>query len=66
LYIRYGRNSGLLLPQVATEQNWNLREFLENVSMKAGLPKEHYKNQSAELFTFEAVVIEEPDREKLK
>lgn len=57
LYIRYSRNSGILLPQVAEERKWTVKEFLENVSMKAGIPRDFYQKQEAELFSFEAIVI---------
>lgn len=38
LYLRLGRQSGLLLPQVAVEWGWDRREFLRRTYEKAGLP----------------------------
>ena len=58
LLIKLDWHSGLLLPQVATEHGWSLIEFLEQTSMKAGLPKHGYKDQYAEIYSFTAVVFE--------
>jgi len=55
LYIVKGINSGVLLPQVAQEYNWDVRTFLEQVAIKAGLPKEAWKD--AELYSFTADII---------
>ena len=55
LYIMKGIQSGLLLPQVATEFGWNRDEFLEHLCMKAGLPKDAWKD--AELYTFTAEIL---------
>ena len=35
LIVKYGYNSGLLLPQVPIEYGWNEREFLEHTCEKA-------------------------------
>jgi hypothetical protein len=55
LVIRKGSQSGLLLPQVATEQGWNRETFLKNICAKAGLPENAWRD--AELYTFSAEVI---------
>ena len=55
LYIMKGMQTGLLLPQVATELGWSRDEFLEHVCVKAGLPKNAWKD--AELYTFTAEII---------
>jgi AmmeMemoRadiSam system protein B/AmmeMemoRadiSam system protein A len=55
LYIMKGTQSGLLLPQVATEFRWDRNAFLENVCVKAGLPKDAWKD--AELYTFTAEIL---------
>lgn len=57
LYIRYRNHSGLLLPQVAAERNWDVKTFLENLCLKAGLPKTTYYDPEAEIFSFEALII---------
>jgi len=50
-------HSGLLLPQVATEYGWNVTQFLEQTCLKAGLPKESYKDKYAEVYRFSAEVF---------
>lgn len=55
LYIIKDNQTGLLLPQVATEFGWDRNEFLEHLCMKAGLPKDAWKN--AELYTFTAEIL---------
>jgi AmmeMemoRadiSam system protein B/AmmeMemoRadiSam system protein A len=55
LFIVKGMQSGLLLPQVATELGWNRDTFLEQVCAKAGLPKDAWKD--AELYAFTAEII---------
>jgi hypothetical protein len=59
LMIRKGFNSGLLLPQVATDYGWSRKEFLENVCYKAGLDKDAYK-ENADIYIFSAEVFGEP------
>jgi hypothetical protein len=55
LYIMKGMQSGLLLPQVATEFGWDRNAFLEHVCMKAGLSKDAWKD--AEIYTFTAEIL---------
>jgi MEMO1 family protein len=55
LVIRKGSQSGLLLPQVATEQGWDRLTFLKHLCMKAGLPEYAWKD--AELYSFTAEII---------
>jgi AmmeMemoRadiSam system protein A len=57
LMIRLDMHSGLLLPKVATEYNWNTETFLEQVCLKAGLPKNAYKDKAAEIYKFTADVF---------
>jgi AmmeMemoRadiSam system protein A len=61
LFIKNGFYQGLLLPQVATEYNWNSKEFLEHTCQKAGLPRECYKSKGCEIFIFSATVFGEKD-----
>lgn len=58
LFIMQGSQSGLLLPQVAEQLQWDRNMFLEQVSLKAGLPKDAWK--TARLFTFTADIIQAP------
>jgi AmmeMemoRadiSam system protein B/AmmeMemoRadiSam system protein A len=55
LYITNDRNTGILLPQVPVEQKWDTPAFLENVSLKAGMPKDAWK--TSKLFIFTADII---------
>jgi MEMO1 family protein len=55
LVIRKGMQSGLLLPQVASEYGWGRETFLDQLCVKAGLPKGSWRD--AELFSFTAEVI---------
>jgi AmmeMemoRadiSam system protein B/AmmeMemoRadiSam system protein A len=57
LMIVLDMHSGLLLPQVATENNWNRFTFLEQTCLKAGLPKNSYKERSAQIYRFTAEVF---------
>ena len=59
LIVRNGFNSGLLLPQVPVEYNWNEKEFLEYTCEKAGLPKDYWKNPDTEIQKFEGIVFKE-------
>ncbi len=56
LFISKGNHSGLLLPQVPVEYNWSRDTFLLQVCLKAGLPKDAWK-QGADLYIFEAIVF---------
>jgi len=49
---------GLLLPQVPVENNWDRVTFLEEGSLKAGLPRDAWR-RGAKLFVFEAIVFHE-------
>jgi AmmeMemoRadiSam system protein A len=57
LYMKRGPQSGLLLPQVATENKWDKKTFLEYTCYKAGLPKDAYKSQDIEIYIFSADVF---------
>ncbi|MEE9441919.1 MAG: AmmeMemoRadiSam system protein B [candidate division Zixibacteria bacterium] len=52
LLIRLDLHSGLLLPQVATENKWGRQTFLEQTCLKAGLPKNSYKDKQAQIYKF--------------
>ncbi|MCK9431048.1 MAG: AmmeMemoRadiSam system protein B [Candidatus Omnitrophica bacterium] len=63
--VRKGYQSGVFLPQVATETGWNKEEFLNNLcAHKAGLPQDAWKDKSTELYIFNAEVFSE--KEELK
>ncbi|MDX1779613.1 MAG: AmmeMemoRadiSam system protein A [Thermodesulfobacteriota bacterium] len=57
IYIIKDYHSGLLLPQVATEQGWDRKTFLEHTCTKAGLPEDAWKDSSTEIYTFSADIF---------
>jgi uncharacterized protein len=63
LQSRYG--SGLFLPQVPVEQKWNIREYLTNLSYKAGAPSDAWLLPDSKLYTFCSLIFREklPNRD---
>lgn len=58
--VKRGLNSGVFLPQVATETGWSRDEFLSNLcATKAGLPADAWKDKKTELYIFTAQVFGE-------
>lgn len=57
LYVRRGMRSGVLLPQVAREWNWDRETFLANTCQKAGLPADAWRDPDTEILTFTAQVF---------
>jgi AmmeMemoRadiSam system protein B/AmmeMemoRadiSam system protein A len=56
--IKSGFNSGVFLPQVATEYHMTLEQFLgELCSQKAGLPRDCFTKPNVELYVFTAQVF---------
>lgn len=51
--------SGLLLPQVATEQGWEAEEFLNEACMKAGLSPDSWLIPSTKVQIFQADIFAE-------
>ncbi len=49
--------SGLLLPQVATEYNWDAKTFLDHTCDKAGLPSSCWTRKNVEILTFEGQIF---------
>jgi AmmeMemoRadiSam system protein A len=58
-FIRRGPASGVLLPQVATEQGWDRETFLRHTCRKAGLPGDCWQEPDTELYRFQAIVFGE-------
>ncbi len=56
LVIEKNGKKGVLLPQVAVENNWTRETFLEQACLKAGLPKNAWQ-AGADIFVFEAIVF---------
>ncbi|MCX6076214.1 MAG: AmmeMemoRadiSam system protein B [Campylobacterales bacterium] len=56
IYIKKGSKNGTFLPQVASQMNWNVEEFVGNCAKeKAKIGFDGYKD--AEIYTFEAIVF---------
>ena len=59
LIIENNQNSGLLLPQVPKEYNWNVEEFLEHTCEKAGIAKNSWKDRDTNVSKFEGTIFKE-------
>lgn len=59
LILKWEYGSGLLLPQVATELNWDVEEFLCNLSMKAGANPNQWLSPTSMIYRFHAQVFQE-------
>ena len=60
IYVKRGGQSGTFLPQVATEHNMDLNEFLSSCcSHKAGLPHDAWKDPKTEVYVYTAQVFQE-------
>jgi len=61
IYIVRGYHSGLLLPQVATEYNWDSDTFLSQTCVKAGLPENAWKDTDTKIFIFPQACLVKTD-----
>jgi uncharacterized protein (TIGR00296 family) len=59
LIIERGLMSGLLLPQVAVENEWDAETFLCNACLKAGLPPDSWLLKGTKVYTFQAEIFAE-------
>ncbi len=57
IYIVKDFHSGLLLPQVATENKWDREAFLRHTCAKAGLPDNAWEDASTEMYIFSADIF---------
>jgi uncharacterized protein len=57
LKCKYG--SGLLLPQVPVELNWDIDEYLANICYKAGAPPDAWLLPESQLYKFRAIIYKE-------
>jgi uncharacterized protein (TIGR00296 family) len=60
LIVRGMGTSGLLLPQVCTEYEWDPKTFLDQTCVKAGLPPHSWHSKNVEVLTFEGQIFHEP------
>jgi len=54
LMLKLDMHNGIVLPSEAKEQGWDTTQFLEQICLKAGLPKNSYKDKYAEIYKFTA------------
>ncbi|MEA3500279.1 MAG: AmmeMemoRadiSam system protein A [Candidatus Marinimicrobia bacterium] len=54
-------HQAVFLPQVATEQNWDLKTMLRNLAIKARINPESYKSDDIKYKIFTATVFSEKD-----
>ncbi len=59
LMLNHPFGSGLLLPQVPVEWNWDLKTYLEQICYKAGLKAGTWKDEQARLYRFTAEIFHE-------
>jgi AmmeMemoRadiSam system protein A len=64
LLLKEGRNQGLLLPQVATENKFTLSQFLSAICEKTGVASNLWKTKKLNLLVFTAVVFSELGKRK--
>ncbi len=58
--VEQGLRSGVFLPQVATENNWGLDEFMSQLcQQKAGLSKDAWKTGEIDIYIFSAEIFNE-------
>ncbi len=62
LFIENPHGSGLLLPQVATEYNWDTMTFLQETCRKAGLNRESWKSEESTVYRFSAEIFSEKQK----
>lgn len=63
--VRRGNQSGVFLPQVATETGWSKEEFLNNLcAHKAGLAANAWKDKDTQIYIFSAEVFSEKGEKK--
>lgn len=61
LIVSRGRSAGLLLPQVATEYGWDRDTFLSQTCVKAGLPRDAWRDPDTRVEKFSAFVFGEEE-----
>ncbi len=57
IYIEKNFSRGVLLPQVATDNDWDRNTFLQQTCLKAGLKPDSWQAADAEIYIFSAQII---------
>ncbi len=61
LIVQKGFARGLLLPQVPVEERWNVEDFLSYTCLKAGLPRNCWKDKKTRIFSFSGEIFAEKE-----
>jgi len=61
LILNWKHGSGLLLPQVPLELNWDVDEYLAKICYKAGATPDAWLDQSSTLYRFQAAIFKETE-----
>lgn len=59
IYLEKNFSRGVLLPQIATEHNWDRNTFLKQTCLKAGLPGNVWQDADTDIYIFSAQIIKE-------
>jgi AmmeMemoRadiSam system protein B/AmmeMemoRadiSam system protein A len=59
LIMKQGETEGILLPQVPVEEHWDRDTFIQETCLKAGLPRQAWKDDDTDIFMFTALVFGE-------
>lgn len=59
IYLEKNHYRGVLLPQVATENNWDRNKFLDQTCIKAGLSTRAWQDPDTDIYIFSAQVFSE-------
>jgi AmmeMemoRadiSam system protein B/AmmeMemoRadiSam system protein A len=59
IILKKGSHQAVFLPQVASEQGWDLPQTLRHLSLKAGLSGDDWRDPDVEFLVFTAEVVEE-------
>jgi uncharacterized protein len=59
LILRWRDYSSLLLPQVASEYDWTVDQYLKNLCCKAGLPEDMWMNCDVKIYKFSCIIYRE-------
>lgn len=59
LILRWREYSSLLLPQVSSEYDWTVDQYLKNLCCKAGLPAHMWMNCDVKIYKFSCIIYGE-------
>lgn len=62
IYLEHGYHRGVLLPQVATEHNWDALTFLRQTCNKAGLSADMWHSAETDIYRFSGQILTEKQK----